>query len=151
MTIIKGVAVLGSTNIPYPTVAAAIVAATYAHTLKAAPVAGDIIEIGCLPQGCKLVDAVIVADDLDTGAALTFDVGIMTGEFGEADPTRTCGNEILAASTIGQAGGVARPTKADAFRIPTNSRDRGVGVKIGTVPAGFQAGTITVILQYNAP
>ena len=114
----------------------------------------QIIEMGPLPAGCVLVDAILDSDDLDTGsAAITLDVGIMNGDAGaplDADGNaRTCGIEIFSASTVAQAGGVARPTLATAFRIARSEVDRGICVKLHAAPATAQAGTIGLTLIYR--
>lgn len=115
--------------------------------------ANDIIELGVLPAHNSVTDAILVCDDLDTGgtAALAFDVGIMSGEVGDKDSVRTCGNEIFAASNIGQAGGVARTTLASAFTIAPVDKDRSVGVKITTAAATQAAGAkLRLLLKYAA-
>jgi hypothetical protein len=150
MTLIKGVAAKGSTNIPYPTVAGVVVAAIFSHAFKAEPAAGDIVEIGMLPQGCKAIDVLVTADGLDAANAIEFDLGLITGEYASNDQTRTCGAEFLAGSTVAQAGGIERPSKASAYRVPASSRERGLGLKVKTAPGGFVAGTVTVTLQYSA-
>lgn len=110
----------------------------------------NIIEMGPLPAGCVLVDAILDSDDLDTGsAAITLDVGIMSGDFGVVDAGRTCGAEIFAASTAAQAGGVARPTLATAFRIARSDTDRGIGIKVKVIPATAAAGTVGLTVIYR--
>ena len=121
-------------------------------------VAGDltlnnIIEMGPLPAGCVLVDAILDSDDLDTGsAAIKLDVGVMSGDAGAlldaAGSARTCGAEIFSASTVAQAGGVARPTLASAFRIDRSDVDRGSCVKVSTIPATAAVGTLVLTLFY---
>lgn len=111
----------------------------------------QIIEMGPLPAGCELVDAILDSDDLDTGAepAVTIDVGVMSGDFGVVDGARTCGAEIISAATVGQAGGVVRPTLATAFRIARSDVDRGIGVKLHAAPATAGAGKIGLTLIYR--
>lgn len=110
----------------------------------------NIIEMGPLPAGCTLVDAILDSDDLDTGTpAITLDVGIMSGDFGVVDGARTCGAEILSGVTTAQAGGVVRPTLASAFRIAPSDVDRGIGVKIKAAPATAQAGTVGLTVIYR--
>lgn len=119
----------------------------------AALVANDIIELGILPAYNTITDAILVADDLDTGGspALAFDVGIMSGEVGDKDSVRTCGAEVFAASNVGQAGGVARTTLASAFTIASTDKDRSVGVKITTAAATQAAGAkLRLLLKYAA-
>ncbi|HRO00343.1 MAG TPA: hypothetical protein PLX43_02375 [Nitrobacter sp.] len=110
----------------------------------------NIIEMGPLPGDCDLVDVILDTDDLDSGtAAITLDVGIMSGDFGVSSGSRTCGAEIFSASTVAQAGGVVRPTLATAFRIARSHVDRGIGVKIKAAPDTPQAGTLGLTVIYR--
>jgi hypothetical protein len=99
-------------------------------------VTGDIIEMGFLPAYHTVSDVVLIADDLDTATALALDVGLMSGTPGSTDTARTCGAELFSGATTGQAGGVARPTLASAFKILATETDRSIDIKIAT-----QAGT----------
>lgn len=114
----------------------------------------NIIEMGPLPAGCVLVDAILDTDDLDSGTpAITLDVGIMNGDFGaltDADGNaRTCGAEILSAVTTAQAGGVVRPTLKTAYRIDRSDVDRGIGLKIKAAPGTAAAGTVGLTVIYR--
>lgn len=113
-------------------------------------VTGNIIDMGTLPFGCTVSDAILVMADLDTGAAMLVDVGIMSGTPGDAVSVRTCGAEIFSASTLGQTGGVARPTLASAFKIAATNVDRSIGVKIGTQAGTAAAGRIGVRVFMHA-
>jgi hypothetical protein len=100
-------------------------------------IATDVIEFGILPAGYVPMDAILAVEDLDSNGTptITFDLGLISGTAGLADNSRTCGNEAFAASTVGQAGGVARPTKsAFALTAPTTA-DRGIGVVVGVAAA----------------
>lgn len=95
----------------------------------------DVIEMAILPAGYVPIDAILVCEDLDTGAGITLDLGLISGTAGAADNARTGGAEGFAASTIGQSGGVARVTAAAfAFIAPTDA-NRGIGVKIAAAAA----------------
>jgi hypothetical protein len=115
----------------------------------------NIIEMGPIPAGCLLVDVILDSDDLDSGGspAITLDVGIMSGTYGnlldDAGNARTCDATIIAASTVAQAGGVARPTLASAFRTARVATDTSIGVKIHAAPGTAVAGTIglTVLIR----
>jgi hypothetical protein len=109
----------------------------------------QIIEMAALPADNTLIDVILDTTDLDTGtAAITLDVGIMSGTYGVSDGTRTCGAEIFSAVTTAQAGGVARPTLASAFGIARSHEDRGIGIKIKAAPDTAAAGTIGLTLIY---
>ncbi len=113
----------------------------------------DIIDMGVLEANATVVDAVLVCDDLDTNVspALALDVGIMSGEVGSTSATRTCGNEMFAASTVAQAGGTARMSKTAGFRIARVGYNRSIGVKIqaaaATEAASGKIGLIVYTIQ----
>lgn len=114
-------------------------------------VTGDIIDIGVLPAYMTVSDAVLIADDLDTGTpAILLDVGIMSGDPGSTDTGRTCGAEIFSGATAAQAGGTARPTLATAFKILATEADRSIGVKIATQAATAAAGRIRLRVFMHA-
>jgi hypothetical protein len=106
--------------------------------------AGDVIDIGVLPAYHTVSDAILIADDLDSNGTPTIalDVGIMSGTPGDAVSVRTCGAEIFAAANTAQAGGIARPTLASAFKILSTQADRSIGVKFATGSATAAAGRI---------
>lgn len=138
-----------------------VVAVRYKFALTTAILgaANDIVDLGVLPANCRVVDAVLDADDMDSNGTptLAFDVGIMTGRPGDALDTdgvtaRTCGNEFFAASTVGQAGGSARMSAKGGFRVAPVGYDRSIGLKIQAAAATPVAGEIglTVFMQ-SAP
>jgi hypothetical protein len=130
------------------------VAQLFEFALPATPlVIGDIIELGILPAFNRPTDAILVCDDLDSGGApaIAFDVGLMSGEVGDKDSVRTCGNELFAASNVGQAGGVARATLASAFTITSTDNHRAIGVKITAAPQTQVANAkLRLMLKYAA-
>lgn len=135
----------GPIPIAYPDCAGDVVVNRYEIDLAATPLKGvtlgvnDVLDIGIIPATAQVVDVVIDSDDLDTGGspALTFDVGVLTGDPGTTG-SRTCGNEFFAATNVAQAGGVVRTSKKEAFRVAAAAKDTSVGVKI-TAAAATQA------------
>ena len=122
------------------------------YTTVAGIGAADVIEMVNLPAGYVPVDAILCAEDLDSGGtpAITLDLGLISGAAGVVDATRTCGSEAFAASTVGQAGGVARPTKAAFAMIAPTSADRGIGLKVAAAAATAVVGAkvrLTVIAR----
>ncbi len=105
-------------------------------------VAGDIIDLGILPANHTVSDVVLITGDLDAGTAMTLDVGLMSGNPGDAVTARTCGAELFSGATTAQTGGVARPTLPSAFTILPSELDRSIGVKIATAAATPAAGRI---------
>ncbi|MFC3074910.1 hypothetical protein [Shinella pollutisoli] len=150
MTLIQSKYAKGIAPIAYPSVAGGVVAMRFAHTIAAAMQVGDILELGVIPAGTRVVDAILDCDDIDTdgAAAVSFDVGIMSGDVGADDGARTCGNQFFSGSTIGRAGGVERASIKTAFRTAAAAADRAIGVKCTAAAAAFAAGQIglTVLL-----
>lgn len=108
---------------------------------------GDLIDLGILGAFSTVSDAILIADDLDTGTpAIAFDVGIMSGTPGVDDNTRTVGAELFSGSTLAQAGGVARPTLATAFQIAKTDNHRSIGLKV-TAAAATQTTTGKITLR----
>ncbi|MEK1928576.1 MAG: hypothetical protein AAAC47_02095 [Pararhizobium sp.] len=152
MTILQSNAAKGILAIAYPGFAGQAVTQRHTINVPANVAANDILEMLPIPPGCRVADIIVDSDDLDTNGApaITIDVGVMSGEFGSTDPARTCGAEFFSASTLGQAGGVARPTLASAYRVLHSPTERSVGIKIKTVAATPAAGTIGVTLTVVA-
>lgn len=153
MTILQSLWATSQRNTPYGDCAGDEVCELFEYALPAAALnIGDIIELGVLPAFHAPSDAILVCDDLDSNgtAALVFDVGLMSGDVGDAVSARTCGNELFAASTTGQAGGVARATLASAFTIASTDNHRSIGVKITTAAATQVAGAkLRLMLKYR--
>jgi hypothetical protein len=84
-------------------------------------VINDVIEMGAIPEGMIVTDAWVACEDLDSGGpTITLSAGIISGVYGVVDNARTCGAEFFAASTVGQAGGVARANVAAGFLLTPN-------------------------------
>ncbi|KQV27836.1 hypothetical protein ASC97_05575 [Rhizobium sp. Root1203] len=131
---------------PFPAFAGAIVAHRFFHDFAAAPALNDILELAVIPAGARVVDMILDSDDLDSGTALVFDLGIMSGKWQENNGARTVGAEFLSGSTIGQTGTTARPTLKTAFRTVRTGADRSIGLKIATAAGTFAAGQVGLTL-----
>lgn len=112
------------------------------YVVEAGLVINDVIEMVILPGGYVPIDQVLATDDLDSNGAptITLDSGVISGVAGALDNTRVCGNEAFAASTVAQAGGVARPTKKDFAFIAPIDTDRGMGLKVAAAAATLVVG-----------
>jgi hypothetical protein len=152
MTIFQSNAAKGIVPTAYPGFAGQAVSQRHSIVVPANAIANDILEMLPIPPGCRVSEIVVDSDDLDTNGAptITFDVGIMSGEFGSTDPARTCGAEFFLNSTLGQAGGVARPTIVSAYRTAQIATERSVGIRIKTAAATPSAGTIGITLTVVA-
>lgn len=140
----------GVKQTPVPAEYGVAVTARFSYDLDTDLSVGDIIEMGALPANATVVDMVLDSDDLDSNGTptLALDVGLMSGAYQDADDARTCGNEFYAADTTAQAGGITRMSKQAGFRVAKTQADRGIGVKIETAAATFQAGTVTLLVTY---
>lgn len=105
-------------------------------------------DLGVLPAGHTVSDAILIPDDLDSNGspAVTLDVGILTGTVGDSTSDRTCGAEIFSASTAAQTGTATRATLKSSFIILPTDADRSIGVKVAAAPATAVAGRIRVRL-----
>ena len=113
------------------------------YSLAAALVINDTIDMVTIPAGHFVTDMALVSDDLDTHVSptITLDVGFKG----------VTADTFFAASTVAQAGGVARPTVVTAFRDVATSANRVVQAKVKAAPAtGATTGKITLLVSYRA-
>jgi hypothetical protein len=110
------------------------------YTVAAGLVLNDVIEMAILPAGHVVMGVKLSTEDLDTGAALVLDCGLISGKSGLLDNGRTCGNEAFAASTVGQAGGVANENKINLLNMVPLDTDVSIGLKVATAAAGLVVG-----------
>ncbi len=116
---------------------AKVIAATYSIT--AALAANDIIQSPVIQAGSVVTDVMVVVSDLDTNGTptITLDVG-----YGD-DP-----DYFIAASTVGQAGGVARASAVTALPLVLAANDT-IDVTVKAGPAtGATTGTVTIIVTF---
>ncbi|MDO8415492.1 MAG: hypothetical protein Q7S87_04705 [Agitococcus sp.] len=100
-------------------------------------------DIGVLPAGHTISDAILIPDDLDSGSpAITLSVGIMDGTPGDATSDRTVGAEIFSASTAAQGATPTRASLKTAFIILPTDSHRSIGVKVAAAPTTAAAGRI---------
>lgn len=120
------------------------------NTLLSCPVAtaglvvNSIIEMGYLPEGCRFVDAVHAATDMDSGTALALSFGVVNAAGTDLDTV------IQAGLTIGQAGTatVHTATLAALLLEATDAAPKKLGYKVTTAPTGAASGTIYTQLSY---
>lgn len=98
--------------------------------------ANAVVDIGSIPAGCRVVDAILENDALGTGVTCT--VGPMSGTPGSTDTARdlVAGQEMFAAATGLTTAAAVRMSATTGFRIAPVAVERSIGVKLaGTVPA----------------
>lgn len=131
----------------------------------------QIIAMGLIPAGQRVVDFALEADDLDDATALTITVGVLNvvgqgTKYVESaalavpdspevvmgtTPTLVSGKNLITANTIGQTGGRAYSALAFTEAIGVNhDYDRVVGVQFPAGAGTAAAGTIRLILTLDA-
>lgn len=115
------------------------------HTLSANVGANDTAWLGDLPPGHVPVDGILDASDLDTNGVptITISVGVLNAAKTDLDAT------WIAAATIGQTGGMARPTLSTMVRTAPSSSPVSIGLKFPAVAATFAAGTVGWTMRYR--
>lgn len=131
----SGVAPIAALNDALP----GIIALEYVNT--AALAAGDIIDLGPLPAGITILDVALVTEDLDTNGTPTLTLSV--GEL-NAGKTDLSGTAYIAASTIGQTGGVARATTS--VHLTAGAVARRMGIKAVAAAATGAVGKKMVVL-----
>lgn len=123
-----------------------LVSVRMTHTLSANPAANDVAWVGDLPPDHVPVDCILDAPDLDTnaGPTITISAGVLNAGKTDLDST------WIAAATIGQSGGVARPTTNTLVRTAPSSSKQSIGLKFPAAAATFAAGTVGLTVWYRA-
>lgn len=141
----------GVANVAYASEAGCIAVNDFYADVTAADLAlNNIIDLGILPAGHTITDAIFMPGDLDTGTTLTLDIGIVSGTPGNTTDVRTVGTELFAGSTAAQTGAIARLNTLSALTIVATPADRSIGVKIATAAAGATAGRIRLRVLSHA-
>jgi hypothetical protein len=110
------------------------------YSLAAALALNDVIQSPPLPKGAVVYDVMLAVTDLDTNGAptITLDVG-----YG-GDP-----DYFIAASTVGQTGGVARAAAVTAAVPLALTVNDTIDVLVKAGPAtGATTGTVTLVVHY---
>ncbi|MBC8642127.1 hypothetical protein IAG25_35570 [Caballeronia sp. EK] len=116
--------------------------AVFTYALAGALVINDMLQSPMFDEGTTIVDVTVVTPDLDSSGspAVTLDVG-----YG-VDP-----DYFIAASTVGQAGGVARASAATALPL-TLTADDTIDIVVKAAPAtSATSGTISLAVYFLPP
>jgi hypothetical protein len=111
----------------------------FSVAIGAALTTADNIEFGRLPDFARVVDAILVATDLDTNGSPTLALNV--GDSGDAD-------RFFAASNVGQAATAARMTATTGFGYRYGRGGGLVTGKPSTNAATGAAGTIDLYVFY---
>lgn len=137
---------------PMPTADGAdVIAVRMEYSIAAVLALNDVIYMGDLPAGHVPVDFMLDSDDVSAGADVVMAVGIINGtDNGLSTAAADGGAAWLSGSTIGQAGGMARPTTNVLSRVTSSETSRRVGVHISTAATTTTTGKVGLTLQYRA-
>lgn len=110
-------------------------------TLDDALAADDTIRLGLVPEGHVPVDVVLDTDSLDSGSGIALDVGDLDGD----------GDELIADSTVGQGGGMARMDQAGGTRLsPASDGPMKIGATVTSGPGTpVTPATVTATVYYR--
>lgn len=131
---------------------AEVIAVRMEYSLAAALAAADVIEFGFLPEDHVPVDYMIDNDDLDAGATITADFGLLTAAGTAVSAVAADGGaKWLTASALLQTATNTRPTANTHTRVtPSATSRRKVGMVIAAGPSTASTGKIGVTLFYKA-
>lgn len=120
-----------------------VVCERFTFTVTENLTSADIIDLGVLPAGSTVVDAILDTGDL--GVGVTVSAGVMSGVVGDKDAGRTCGAELFSAVAN---NAIVRPSTSSAFTIAPVNADRSLGVKVsGNVTAANQVIALSVFYK----
>lgn len=143
MSLIQSAWADGRSTPPRPQTAGAVHVAKFRFPVTRDIGAGDVLEIGILPAFAHIVDAALVAEG--AFAAVTADVGLMSGAAGELNAARTVGTQLFAAGAL---TGVVRLNRPEALALPATGVDRGIGVKFSGAVTGGAGKSVTLVLSF---
>lgn len=154
MALRQAVQIVAGVPLPNPLDASAGVCILTEYVVETGLALNDVIEMGAVPEGCVVTDALVATDDMDSNGAplIGLDAGFLSGTYGQKDNARTCGSEIFAASNVGQAGGVARLAKKDAvMAAPDPIALKPYGLKVQAAAATLVVGAKVRMVLWAKP
>lgn len=123
-----------------------VMTAIFEHTFTTPfTAATDILEIGLMPAHARAVGATVIGAGF--GGAITADVGLMTGDQGANDDTRTLtGTEFFNDANVNT--NEVNMTRAAALAVTQSDKHRGIGVELSADVAAGAGKTLTLVLEY---
>lgn len=143
MAIVQSLWAKGNQQSKRPQTAGAVHAQLFSYDASAGLLAADILEIGELPPGCQIVDAMVFTEGTFTG--ITANVGLMSGEYGSTDAARTSGTELYSAADLTT---FARLVQKSTLLIAPSVAARGIGVKVSADVTAAAGKKIHLMLFY---
>ena len=125
MALVQSNIALGVVTVPQAFTSGAVVGYRASFTIPAGLTVADddVLELAILPADHVILDATLIAEGNFDGA--TADIGIMTGEVGEEDDTRTSDDSIFDGAAL---TGFVRVTANEGLLIDPAETDRSIGV-----------------------
>ncbi|WP_296763709.1 hypothetical protein [Sediminimonas sp.] len=129
---------------PVPQQAGVKAAAVFTYAFnKDFTAADDILEIGMLPAGAQVLGATVIGESL---GATTADIGIMTGDAGENDETRTSGIELF--DDVSVNDNEAAASVKTCLALTPEQKHRGIGVVLSANVVAGAGKKITLVIEY---
>lgn len=102
----------------------------------------DVIEMGGIPENCIVAGVKFAFADCDSNGTptMSFDAGILSGDYGSTDGARTCGAQFLSGDTTARAGGVVTSTVLAGQMLASSDTVRGFGLKVAAAAATLTVG-----------
>lgn len=119
-----------------PLTSGAVTKQEFYYDASAGLLAADIVDFGVLPANAKIADAILYSDA--SIGTVNATVGVMSGDLGSTDSSRTLGTEIFNATAITNAHtAVVRLTAPAALKLAPGATDRSIGLQVSAdVAAG---------------
>ena len=129
---------------PNPQAAGIVGVAIFKHDFTTTfTAADDLLEIGILPAYAQIISATEISLGL---GAITADIGLMDGQAGQNDETRTAGVELFDDQSVNNTEVAAAVSKCLA--VAPASVHRGIGVALsGNVAAGANK-SLTLVVSF---
>jgi hypothetical protein len=146
MPLLKAIQVRNGLPIPSANSASEVIVAVGDYVIKTGDAAGDVVEMCPLPAGYVPVE--VVVDNQPLAGTSVGNVGILSGNFNDMSPSRTCGAEFNSAANFATAG-IKRNDVAGSNRIAPTTNDRSIGVVLTslTPPTIGNRMRMTVLLR----
>lgn len=124
-------------------------------SLSAALAAADVVQLAELPAGFVVTDFILDCDDLDAGATVTADLGVLDAA-GAVSAAAADGGKWLTADTSLRAASVTRMSAQSVavqqaiLRMSKSDSPRKIGLNIVAGPTTASSGKIGLTLTYRA-
>jgi hypothetical protein len=131
-----------------PVTSGAVTKQEFYYDASAGLLAADIVDLGVLPANAKILDAYIYADA--SIGTVNATVGVMSGDLGSTDSSRTLGTEIFNASAITNAHtAIVRMTNPAAPKLAGGTTDRSIGLQVSADVAAGSNKIVRVVVLYT--